>query len=388
MEDYEDDDENCLDYRSEDEDLDVIGDSNASSPLDCSRTATATPPATVAVSSTATDRSNASTNGDEKNDDKNSAGEEKSKDEEKKKHEKPPFSYNALIMMAIQNSTHKRLTLNGIYEYIMKNYPYYRENKQGWQNSIRHNLSLNKCFVKVARHYNDPGKGNYWMLDASSEDVVIGVSTGKLRRRSSAVSRSRRLAAYRSTQTAAALAAGLYQRALAGGNPHPHHPWTAAPALTLNDPHHLYHHPFNTASPSVYHSATAAAAAHMAAVAAAMLPNGNTVLSPNLPDPAMSTSSINGFSIDRILATSPDSYTRNTNLYSPYIYNVLRHQQQQYQQQRLPMSLESLSPTSPNSTSMSRKNNIFSPYSTDQSRLQQPILKPITVLSTDTKSEM
>ncbi|KAF7683466.1 Forkhead box protein J1.2 [Astathelohania contejeani] len=78
---------------------------------------------------------------------------------------KPALSYAQLITMALKDSSEKQMTLSQIYNWIMDKYEYYRIADPVWQNSIRHNLSLNKCFKKIARPGNTPGKGGFWALD-------------------------------------------------------------------------------------------------------------------------------------------------------------------------------------------------------------------------------
>ena len=66
----------------------------------------------------------------------------------------------------------------------MEHFPYYRYHRQGWQNSIRHNLSLNDCFVKLGRDKSHPGKGNYWTVTTGADDMFEHGNYRRRKRRS------------------------------------------------------------------------------------------------------------------------------------------------------------------------------------------------------------
>ncbi|KAH3834224.1 uncharacterized protein LOC127878409 [Dreissena polymorpha] len=86
---------------------------------------------------------------------------------------KPNHSYIGLIAMAILSARDQKLVLSDIYQWILDNYSYFRTRGPGWRNSIRHNLSLNDCFVKAGRSAN--GKGHYWAIHpANIEDFQKG----------------------------------------------------------------------------------------------------------------------------------------------------------------------------------------------------------------------
>ncbi|XP_016423222.1 forkhead box protein N2-like [Sinocyclocheilus rhinocerous] len=89
---------------------------------------------------------------------------------------KPPYSFSSLIFMAIEDSPEKRLPVKGIYQWIVDNFPYYREAPGGWRNSVRHNLSLSKSFQRIHRDKSQSvGKGSLWRVCPEYRPALLEV---------------------------------------------------------------------------------------------------------------------------------------------------------------------------------------------------------------------
>ncbi|XP_074143210.1 forkhead box protein B2 [Sminthopsis crassicaudata] len=151
--------------------------------------------------------------------------------------QKPPYSYISLTAMAIQHSAEKMLPLSDIYKFIMERFPYYREHTQRWQNSLRHNLSFNDCFIKIPRRPDQPGKGSFWALHPDCGDMFENGSFLRRRKRFK-VLRADHPHLHPGGSAATKGVGGTGP----GGHLHPHHP---------HHPHHHHHHHHH--HPSAHH---------------------------------------------------------------------------------------------------------------------------------------
>jgi len=95
--------------------------------------------------------------------------------------ERPSLSFTCLIGLAILRSKDQKAAVGSIYQFIHANFPYFRQAKATWRNSIRHVLSLGKFFFKVrssggggsGSRKKAPKPGNMWCIKAGAHATLL-----------------------------------------------------------------------------------------------------------------------------------------------------------------------------------------------------------------------
>ncbi|QIW99573.1 hypothetical protein AMS68_005091 [Peltaster fructicola] len=91
--------------------------------------------------------------------------------------------YARLLWQCLREAPGHTLSLKDIYAWIRSHTQKARDPKnKGWQNSVRHNLSMNAAFERVANTSNGEGKkGSLWRLTEHAAEVGV-ISTTRYRR--------------------------------------------------------------------------------------------------------------------------------------------------------------------------------------------------------------
>ena len=88
--------------------------------------------------------------------------------------ERPNFSYSKMIAEALNQAENEMMSLYEIMIYISRRYPFFRMEVKGWQNAIRHNLSVNPRFNRVPNSKSNMGSGNLWTMKEKPEWPIGG----------------------------------------------------------------------------------------------------------------------------------------------------------------------------------------------------------------------